>query len=204
MQSATEPSVAAVVLAAGASRRMGRAKQLLPFQGTTLVRHAVYGALQSACRPVVVVLGCRWEEIARELQGLAVEIALNPDWQLGMSTSIRSGLKELKRRSAPPSAIILMTCDQPAVDGNLLNRLADLHLNSGAQLAACRYKGNLGVPALFGASFYAQLGVLQGDEGARSILRRNDGQVEAVEFPEGELDLDRPSDLEAWRQTAKS
>lgn len=203
MQSATESSVAVVVLAAGASRRMGRPKQLLPFQGTTLVRHAVGRALDSDCRPVVVVLGCRWREIARDLQGLAIEIALNPDWQRGMSTSIRTGLEDLQQRSAPPSAIIFMTCDQPAVNGELLDRLADLHLRQGAELAACRYKGSLAVPALFGASFYAQLTALQGDEGARSILRRNGSHVEAVEFPQGEFDIDRPEDLELWRQAAE-
>ncbi|MEE8585565.1 MAG: nucleotidyltransferase family protein [Acidobacteriota bacterium] len=196
-----QASVAVIVLAAGASRRMGRPKQLLRLEGTTLLHHAVRSALESGCRPVVVVLGCRAGEIAPQMEGFAVTVAVNQAWQEGMSTSIRAGLEALQKGSAPPPAVIIMTCDQPAVDGQLLDLLAGRHRRSGSPIVACRYKGTLGVPALFAAPLYPQLLALQGDEGARPILRRNVRQIEVVEFPDGKYDIDRPADLEASRYT---
>ncbi len=200
-ESTTEVPVAVVVLAAGASRRMGRPKQLLRFEGTTLLRHTVQRALHSVCRPVVVVLGCRAAEIAPQLDGFAVSLVVNQDWQEGMSTSIRAGLNWLQKASAPPPAVIFMTCDQPAVNGDLLDRLADLHRFGDAPIVACRYKGTLGVPALFAASLYPHLMALRGDQGARSILRSEVRPHETIDFPAGAFDIDRPENLEALRCT---
>lgn len=194
-------STAVIVLAAGASRRLGRPKQLLPFGGTTLLRHAVRSALDSGCRPVVVVLGCRSEEMAPQLDGLPVRLALNPDWREGMSSSIRSGLQALQGVSDATDSVILMTCDQPAVNGELLDRLADAQRRSGSPVAACRYAGVLGVPALFCASLYPELEALRGDQGARAVLRRHSRQAASVDFPQGEYDIDRPEDVAGERST---
>lgn len=179
---------------------MGRPKQLLPYAGTSLLRHAVKSALSSHCRPVVVVLGCRSDDIAPQLDGLPILPAFNPNWRLGMNSSIRSGLQTLHKCPSTPRSVILMACDQPAVDGDLLDRLAEVQRRSGLPIVACRYAGVLGIPTLFCAALYPELEKLDGDEGARVVLRRHAHEVAAVDFPQGEYDIDRPEDIGRKRE----
>ncbi|WP_306601288.1 nucleotidyltransferase family protein [Geothrix sp. 21YS21S-2] len=175
----------AVILAAGASRRLGRPKQLERYQGESLLRRAVAAA--GACGPVVVVTGCRAEEIEGELRGLAVRVVHNPGWEEGMASSIREGVRALGEGA---EGALFLVCDQPAVDAVLVGRL--LARWRGAPVA-CAYGGVRGIPAILPARAFPQLLALAGDTGARGLLQGDD--VVEVPFPEGAWDVDEPGDL---------
>jgi molybdenum cofactor cytidylyltransferase len=181
-------SIPAVILAAGASRRLGRPKQLVPWAGETLLKRAVRAA--QACDPVLVVVGFRAEAMAAELTGLPVTLVANPEWEEGMASSIRRGVRAL-----PPGApgALFLVCDQPAVDAALVARLLEAQRACPDAVIACGYAGTRGTPALFPARCFPHLQELRGDRGARGLLQGE--AVLVVSFPEGAMDIDRPADL---------
>jgi CTP:molybdopterin cytidylyltransferase MocA len=174
---------AAVVLAAGASTRLGEPKQLVRLAGETLLERAVRTAREAGCSPVVVVLGAEAEQIAEECDLSDAVVVVNEEWSEGMASSIRVGVGALQ----DADGVVLMTCDQPAVSAAHLRAL----MKTGAATASV-YAGRRGVPAYLPASSFAQLLELRGDVGARELLRGAD----AVELANGELDVDTAEDLE--------
>jgi CTP:molybdopterin cytidylyltransferase MocA len=178
--------VAAIVLAAGAGRRMGGPKALLRVGGETLLCRAVRAALAAGCAPVLAVVG-DWDP---GLATLEVRAVPNPDAGEGMASSIRAGVAAL-----PPTAgaVLLLAVDQPAVDAALLARLLALHRRAPERPAACAYADTLGIPAILPRRLFAELSTLRGDRGAKAILLREGAA--ALPFPEGARDLDRPEDL---------
>jgi molybdenum cofactor cytidylyltransferase len=202
----SEPSCAAVILAAGASRRLGQAKQLLVIAGEPLLRRAVRIAAQAGCQPIVVVLGFEAHRMRSALDGFRVIVAVNENWRVGMGSSMRCGVETALEISPPPEDILLMVCDQVRVTADVLRQLLRLHGLAKYPITAARYSGRLGVPAVFSSIFFPGLLDVSGDRGARAILERNAVRVGTVDFLEGELDLDTPDDLErlaAISETAK-
>ena len=189
-------NVVAVVLAAGASRRLGRAKQEVPFEGRALLTRAVDAALGSRCQEVIVVLGCEADRLAR-LVPAGADVLRNDGWKEGIASSIRLAVEHIRGRSEPPAAIVLAVCDQPALDEDVLDRLIATWERANCWAVAARYEGNPGVPALFDRRAFSELVELRGDRGARDLLRRDPARVVAVDWPEGARDLDRPKDLDS-------
>jgi CTP:molybdopterin cytidylyltransferase MocA len=184
-------SIAAVVLAAGASKRLGEPKQLAMLGGETLLERAVRVAREAGCSPVVVVVGA---EYVRVLQQGALGDALtviNDKWDEGMASSIRVGVRALGFVAKEADGVVLMTCDQPAVTGKHLSRLM-----LRDEVTASGYAGRKGVPAFFPKKYFERLMELTGDAGARELLL--DTRCEALE--NGELDVDRPEDLRRARE----
>ncbi len=179
--------IAAVVLAAGASRRLGEPKQLVRLGGERLLERAVRVAREAGCDPVLVVLGCGAERIAAECALGAAQVVMNEDWAEGMGASIRVGVATLPE---DVDGAVVMTCDQPAVTADHLGRLIDA---GGDAVAASAYVGRGGVPAFFRARYFAELLQLRGDAGARALLET----AVAVELRQGELDVDTPDDRSA-------
>jgi molybdenum cofactor cytidylyltransferase len=178
-----------VILAAGASTRLGRPKQLLPWQGKTLLQHAVETALTIATQPVVVT-GCNADQLVAGVDPTQAHIVFNPEWELGIASSIRCGLQALLNRTPPPDQVIFMVCDQPFVTPALLLDLINERQKSHKSIIASSYAGTLGIPALFDKTHFAQLLDLQGDIGAKKIIQGFPEEVAFVEFKEGELDID--------------
>jgi len=195
-------TTAAIILAAGASTRLGEPKQLAMLDGETLLRRAVQVARQAGCSPVIVVLGASFHEVlAYSLLGDAIPV-INERWQEGMATSIQSGLKAVSTGlkavqtgiaavGAEVCGVVLMTCDQPAVTAEHLRALM-----ATGEVTASEYAGRRGVPAYFPAAVFAQLMQLSGDAGARGLLRG----ARAVELAAGELDIDTPEALSEARR----
>lgn len=179
-----------MVLAAGASSRFGKPKQLLLYKGESLVRRAARAADEAGCTPVVVIVGEHAAAIERELRGLAVEIVLNQEWREGLSSSIRTGLAHVK----DADAVLLLTCDQPLIDAFALQQLRELGLTSGKPIVASAYADTVGVPAFFHRSAFPALAQLRGDEGAKRILLARRNEVAALALPAAATDIDRPSD----------
>jgi molybdenum cofactor cytidylyltransferase len=186
-----------ILLAAGGSSRLGRPKQLLPYDGGTLLRHAVATALTSPCRPVVAVIGAHAEQMRAEMAGFPVEIVENTAWTEGLSTSIRAGVDTAIRLAPAAGAVVLMLCDQPRVTPALIEELVRAH-EAGASIAASAYAGTVGVPALFAKRFFTELIALTRDQGAKRILAGYADEVMPVAFPEGALDIDTEAEYQAF------
>ncbi|HZP60792.1 MAG TPA: nucleotidyltransferase family protein [Opitutaceae bacterium] len=188
-----------ILLAAGASTRMGRPKQLLEVDGRPLVARAAEAVLASPAWPVVVVVGSQAQKIRPVLARLPVLVAENPDWKEGLGSSIRSGVAALKNFWRSLDAVLIALADQPALSAGTIARLTTAYDATGRSIAAARYGGHLGAPALLGRQHFSTLQELQGDQGARALLELDPGQVAAVDLPEFAFDLDTPADYERLR-----
>ncbi len=191
-------NVAAILLAAGGSTRLGQPKQFVMYDGETLLRRAARLALEAGAAPVYVVVPhtpgwiagtaapqgpeCR----AAALDGLPVTILQNPQAAEGMGSSLRLGIAAL-----PPKTerVLLLVCDQPLLRPGHLHAL----LAAPGTVAAAQYNGRLGVPAVFSREYFPVLASILGDQGARSLLRTL--PVTPVPMPQAAIDIDTPADL---------
>lgn len=183
-----------IILAAGASSRLGRPKQLLSYKGKTLVERAADTAQSAGSYPVVLVTGAEKEMVNFDA---GLHIVHNENWEEGIASSIRCGLNELLKIEPGVEAVLFLVCDQPHISAALLKQLIDGYHNSGKEIIACSYAGTVGIPAVFGKSFFEKLLGLRGDEGAKRIIMQNAGSVALVEFEGGEIDIDTAGDYAA-------
>ena len=174
---------------------MGRPKQLLRFGGETLLRRAAHAALGAGCAPVVVVTGAHAEQTRGELRGLDVLEVENLLWGTGMGSSVRAGVEALLKAQAEASAVVLMLCDQPLVDADVIAGLVAAHRETGRETVASQYGGSFGVPALFGRTLFEELKRLEGQAGAKQVIKRHASRAHFVPFPGGEIDVDTPDDF---------
>lgn len=187
-----------VILAAGGSSRLGQPKQLIVFEGKTLLRRAVETALAvekaGVKTPVGVVLGANFDACRETLDGLPVVILKNDDWPEGMAGSVRQAAAWATEHGA--DGLLLLLCDQPFVTAELLQNILETFRESGQPLVASDYgNGVRGVPVLVGNRFFAELQILGGDRGAQSVLRSFPNALATVSFPEGQFDVDTPESL---------
>lgn len=188
-------NVGAVILAAGSSSRMGVPKQALQFQGTSLLRRAALAPFGAGCRPVVVVTGAHADLCRRELYGLDVSEAFNAAWETGMASSVRAGIEHLIRLDANVAAAVLLLCDQPHVNSEVISSLLAAYHEIGRPVIASTYGGSFGVPALFGRTLFNELIQLEGASGAKEIIKRHASDAHFLPFPEGGVDVDTPHDF---------
>lgn len=197
----SDNSIGILILAGGSSRKLGTPKQLVEFNGVSLLRRATETALSCACKRVIVVLGSRAEEIHKEIRDLPVETVVNDEWIGGISTSLRKGLTQLMESDPNLSAAIIMLSDQPFVDEKTVRSLIDVYRTSGKPIVAAEYDGVLGVPALFNHEVFPELLALEGDAGARVVIRQSDpDRVATVAAPEAAFDVDTPEDQERLKE----
>jgi molybdenum cofactor cytidylyltransferase len=187
--------IGAVLLAAGASTRMGAPKQLIRLDGLSMLRRAAEAAMGSGASPIVVVLGAHAEQMQPELVDLPVAAVVNAEWAAGMSTSLRLGIQTLLALAPDTEAALVTLCDQPFVTGA---RLAGLIAGFRAPITASHYNGTLGVPAVFHCSLFGELESLEGDAGARRLIQRHVAETTEFDLPEAAIDLDTPIDLNSF------
>jgi molybdenum cofactor cytidylyltransferase len=188
--------VALLTLAAGGSTRLGRPKQLLEYHGRPLLRHSVEQALDSRCRPVIVVLGADATACRATLRDLAVQVRVNEDWELGMGSSIRSGMAALQEQAPDVQAVVITLCDQPLVTPALLDQLVRLHMEHDAPMVAASYDDQPGVPALFARSLFPLLAAIDVNAGAKALLRHGGSELLTIPFAHAEVDIDTPDDYD--------
>lgn len=190
-----------IILAAGASTRLGKPKQLLQYKGRSLLGHAVKEALNSNADAVVVMLGNNAEQFRKEMDEKKVHVIVNEAWEEGMASSVRSGLDTLLHYKPYIDAVIFMVCDQPHISFTVLNKLISTQQKTTKQIVTCDYGDSFGPPALFHKKYFPELMTLTGDAGARKIIQQHINDVATVLFPEGKIDIDTMDDYEALKNS---
>jgi molybdenum cofactor cytidylyltransferase len=196
---ATAGPVALLLLGAGASTRMGQPKQLLPYKGQTLLRHAAETAAASGCAPRVLVTGALHSELLPEVAGLDFSVVRNDAWASGMGSSIAAGLTALETHHPDLAAVVVMLCDQPLLTADIIQQLKQQFFSTSQPVVATAYAGIRGVPALFSRATFAELKTLAGAAGARDLLRRY-AHLPTVAFAGGALDVDTAAQYAALPQ----
>lgn len=197
-------SVGLIILAAGASTRLGTPKQLLLYQGRSFVRHIAEVAIASVCQPIAVVLGAHAQRIKPEVSQLPVQVVENQQWAEGMSSSLRVGMEALNAMNPKLEAVAIALCDQPFVSSQRLNRIVEAYHFTGKAIIASEYSGTLGVPALFSRTLFSELMALKSTEGAKQLIKKHIHEVFSVPFPEGAIDIDTPKDYEQFQSLIES
>ncbi|HEY1349095.1 MAG TPA: nucleotidyltransferase family protein [Ktedonobacteraceae bacterium] len=193
---------AAIVLAAGTSRRMGQAgnKLLLPLHNRPVLAHVLQAACDSQARPLLLVLGYQAEEVRAQILPALTEqipeIVVNADYARGQSTSMQAGLRALLSKHAGPdlTGVIFLLGDQPLVTSALIDRLITLREHTGQLIALPCYRGQRGNPVVFSLELAPQLLQISGDEGGRSLIHRYASALATLEVDEEELN----QDVDTW------
>jgi CTP:molybdopterin cytidylyltransferase MocA len=185
--------IAAIILAAGASRRLGRPKQLVEYKGERLIERAVRIAREAGLEPVIVVLGAEMDAVRAQVRDERVLFVENDAWQEGIASSMRAGLDMLETIGPDAEGALIMPCDQPRLNAEHLSWMASLFVEGS--IVASTYAGVRGVPAVFPRNAWSELMKLSGDVGARKLLSSPEWRVVEVAFEGGEVDIDAPEDL---------
>ncbi len=188
-----ESSCALILLAAGASTRMGRPKQLLPVNGQPLLRQVVETALAAPVAPVLVVLGAHAAEIRPCLDGLPVQIVVHAGWAEGMGSSLRVGMEALAAVQPAPGGVVIALGDEPGFSADHVLRLIETHRVTHQPIVASAYGEVRRPPVFFSAKYFPALRALQGDAGAGPLLRAHAPEVATVNLAVVH-DLDAPAD----------
>ena len=186
---------AAVVLAAGGSRRLGRAKQLLTREGETLVHRAVRLCAGTSPLRLLVVLGAYRNDIVQALAGVDCEFVVNDEWEQGLAGSLKAAAAALTGHAG---TTLIVACDQPALEAAHLRRLLDGAAATDLGCAATLHGGAPGIPAVLAPSWLDHADDLRGDRGLGQRLRGLPaGSVWTLSAPELEFDIDDDADLRA-------
>lgn len=184
-----------VILAAGASQRLGTPKQQVRFEQQSLLQRIIHTAQQTVARPIVVVLGAFADSILPETTNSDATVVINPLWETGMGSSIQTGIQHLLQIDDTVSDVLILLCDQPFITAGLLEKLIATHLQQNKGITACTYGHTTGTPIIFHQKYFPQLQTLSGQEGAKKIICQHPGDVTTLPFPEGSIDIDTPEDL---------
>jgi molybdenum cofactor cytidylyltransferase len=184
--------VAGVVLAAGASTRMGENKLLFELEGESVVRRAVGQASAAGLDPVVVVLGHDADRVRGELASLSCRCVVNPDYASGINSSLKTGIATLP--ATAPAAVVLLA-DMPFVTAAMLATLVERYGAGTAPLVISDYDGVNAPPMLYDRSLFPELLMMEGEGCGKQVVRRHRSEADVVAWPAVALtDLDVPDD----------
>tara|TARA_R110000782_G_scaffold45916_2_gene101785 strand:- start:2355 stop:2957 length:603 start_codon:yes stop_codon:yes gene_type:complete len=191
MNNATK-NIYAIILAAGESSRFGSPKQLANWHENNLLQHTISITESFFDKNIIVVLGANAELIQSRVTESKITIEKNNDWQSGISSSIRAGIKALPENA---DAVMILLCDQPLLEKSSLKKLIHLWQQQRNSIVASEYQETIGVPAIFPAAFFSHLETLQGDKGAKQLLISMKEQVLTIPVPEASIDIDTQNDF---------
>ncbi len=195
----SQTQIGAVILAAGGSTRLGQPKQLLRYRGETLLRRTANVALSAGYDPVIIVVGSEANRMRQELSEIPARIVVNENWLEGMGSSICCGILALDGiTDHRTDAALLMLCDQPLIDSNVVKQLAQCYQQGRTPIVASRYKSHdedvFGVPAIFARGLFSELNDLHGSAGAKSIIMRHHRESAFIPSPGAAYDIDTLAD----------
>lgn len=188
-----------LILAAGNSSRLGEPKQLLNFKGKSLLRHVSEESLKIS-KSVVIVTGSNHSEISNEIKDLEIVITENINWNEGMGSSIHIGFKKLLKSFPEIVNCIVSVCDQPFISASVFSELIKMQKDSQKGMVASKYADTLGTPVLFTNKYFQDLSNLSGQEGAKKLLRKYKGDIAAIHFENGAIDIDTQEDYKKLNQ----
>lgn len=195
--------ISAIVLAAGESKRMGRPKQMLAWQGKTLLRHVLESLINSNAEEIILVLGYEAEAIRKSLTEFQIKIVINPDYKQGMASSLRQGLLAMDPRS---EAFLVLLADQPGIGPEIMNRMIREFQQANPKRGIVRpvYQGLRGHPVLIGVQYLQEALQLQGDMGARRILMNHPKDIIEIEVDQDVVlaDIDTPEEYQKYMNRA--
>mgnify|MGYP002784327571 CR=1 FL=1 len=185
-----------LIIAAGASVRLGSPKQLLPWGKTTLLGNTVELALNTGIKNINLVLGAHFEEVKASVSNYKLNIHYHASWQQGMGSSIAFGVTQILQQQRNTEAIIILLADQPLIDSAFINRLLECNAQYPQQIIATSYGNRFGVPAIFPNFFFTDLIGLKGDTGAREVLNNLNTPIIAVDGENKLTDIDTLGDYQ--------
>lgn len=199
MKHPERPLVAAVVLAAGSSTRMGRNKLLLEIDGEPMARRAVRAALEAGLDPVIVVLGHEADRVRGALLGLSCSPVVNHEHAQGMRTSLQRGIE---RAAQAAGAAVVVLADMPFVSAPMLAALVERQRRTGAPVVVSRYGEVDAPPTLYDRSLFPEILALTGDQCGKGVARRHAAEAAVVAWSKDALrDVDVPQDYESVRHS---
>ena len=172
-------SIAALVLAAGPSRRLGRPKQLEPWGGMTLLDRVLRNIRAWPVDETWVVLGASSDEVMEQVDFGDAGIIVNPEWEEGLASSLRAGLDALARSRGADAALIVLG-DQPDIDPEVVRQIITRYEETGAMAVVPKYRYTWGNPVLVDKVLWSRLMSIEGDQGARKLLQAHPEWVEEV------------------------
>ena len=180
-----------LILAAGASTRMKKIKQLLPWGNRLLIEHVVETAIKSRAKNNYLLLGANAAAIRSQMQDLAVTIIENEEWDKGIGHGIATGVRGILDRENP-DAILILLCDQPYIDTSYIDLLIEkfIERDSRSVIVGTSYESKIGVPAIFSSSLYKDLLQLDSDKGAAMLIANNLDNTIAINPKGKERDMD--------------
>jgi molybdenum cofactor cytidylyltransferase len=184
----------AVILAAGAASRIGKAKMLLPYKDKTILEHIVLEvqALNPTC--ICLVTGKYSNQIKSTIDLPGVAVLDFPDWELGMAASIKFGLQWVLTKIPDVDAILFVVSDQPFIEKQVLFKMINAFQESGKGIVAAKYQAQNGTPVIFHRQYFEKILELQGDKGAKKIVDQHLDDLVTIDFPLGVLDVDTEED----------
>lgn len=192
--------IGVIILAAGASRRLGYPKQLVEFKGRTLLQHIIDTANLFDFDARMLVLGAKAKEIKSNINSRNFQEVYNKNWEEGMGTSISKGLSEALKIEEQLDHILMLLSDQPFVTVEKIQELIRLQLDNNLPATLSEYAGEVGVPAIFSKETFSELLNLKKDQGAKKLILNDKIKFETVKFEAGNFDVDTAEDVELLKQ----
>ncbi|WP_100612700.1 nucleotidyltransferase family protein [Confluentibacter lentus] len=191
----SQSNIVIVILAAGASKRMGEPKQLLKWGDTTLINHTINTAVEVNSKEIILVLGAHFELIEKNIENSEIPILNNTYWENGLGKSIACAVEYLQKSRSSVDGVLVILADQPFITSDFLKlMISKFQINRNQIIATSYGDDKLGVPALFDASYFEELSQLNDDFGAKLVLKKYHSAVIPMSPPTENIDLDTKLD----------
>lgn len=188
--------IGVIILAAGASTRLGSPKQLLAYKNENLLQHTIDVVEASSVDHITLVLGAHADLIFPHISIGRCHMVRNENWAEGLSSSIRYGLAFAISQNPSLDAVIFILCDQPYLTSEIIDAIILKHRANAKPIINCNYGEGYGPPTLFSSALFPLLLKLHGSEGAKSIVKQYANEVDFIDFPGGGIDIDTLEDYE--------